>query len=167
MTAPLSKDLIRDLFDYADGKLFWRKSRGTRGVAGAVAGCAPIKSHAYHRVVINRRVMYRHRLVWVWHNGAIPDGLVVDHINGDTTDDRIENLRLATHRQNACNRKVHTNNKSGYKGVDYVPQFGGFRAVIYVDGKQRHLGIFDSPEKAHQAYIAASEEYYGDYSRSS
>lgn len=95
---------LRRLFDYQDGKLLWKEARrGGRGIkAGDVAG-TPHAIEKRQMIRIARKLYYRNRLVWEYFNGPIPEGMEIDHINCERSDDRIENLRLATRRQNARN----------------------------------------------------------------
>jgi hypothetical protein len=103
-----------------------------------------------------------HRLVMMAFLGLQPDELV-DHINGDSLDNRLSNLRKCTLAQNGYNSKKPKNNKSGYKGVCF--QQNKWRASIHVNGKQKFLGYYDTPEEAHAAYCAAAREYYGEFAR--
>jgi hypothetical protein len=89
------------LFDYKDGKLI-------RKATGKEAGGYDDKG--YRRIRIDGKIYKTHRLVWLWHTGKMPD-LYVDHINHKVDDNRIENLRLATHQENKRN--------SSKKGVTY------------------------------------------------
>ena len=93
-----------------------------------------------------------------------PTGKEVDHINGDTLDNRRANLRVCTRAENAKNRKINRNNTSSYKGV-HRHQTGAWRSRIQVGGKRISLGLFDTPELAHAAYKRAEKEYYGEYAR--
>lgn len=96
--------------EYRDGKLYWRKPTSVTGSGpnqpGKEAGC---KHHYGYRVLNFRKKMYQvHRIIWELHNGSVPDGLTIDHINRDKLDNRIENLRLADYSvQN--NNKAHPN----------------------------------------------------------
>ena len=94
-----------------------------------------------------------------------PDGLVVDHINGDTLDNRLENLRVCTQGQNVMNQSVRIDNKSGYRGVHFDSPTRKWRARIWVNKKCFHLGLFDSPLDAHAAYCAASSDMHGEFGR--
>jgi hypothetical protein len=93
------------------------------------------------------RTILIHRLVWVYHNGAIPSGLTIDHINQNKTDNRIENLRLVTHSENMKNLRRAKNNRSGVTGVS-LKKDGSYQAYIYVDRKMHHLGKFLCLEEA-------------------
>ena len=88
---------------------------------------------------------------------------IVDHINGITLDNRRENLRVATHAENMQNRKLHTNNTSGYKGVE--SSRGLWRATIYADNIRIHLGSFVTKEEAALAYNKAALKYHGEFAR--
>ena len=98
-------------------------------------------------------VLYKaHSLVWFYFNGTWPTK-VIDHINGDTLDNRIENLRDVSHQQNSWNlQKAKCNSKSGYLGVDWKPDRKKWRAQIRINGAKKLLGYFDAVEDASAAY---------------
>jgi hypothetical protein len=98
-------------------------------------------------------------------HGFVTGWSYVDHINGDGLDNRRANLRQATHAGNMQNQRRPKNNTSGYKGVSWHRATGKWRAYIKRDGKQVHLGIFDTPEAAAHAYDDASRELHGAFSR--
>jgi hypothetical protein len=90
--------------------------------------------------------------------GRWPNG-VVDHINGDTSDNQWSNLRDVTHSVNCQNqRRAKRSNASGLLGVSFFD--GKPRASISVDGRPIHLGTFDTPEAAHQAYVEAKRKLH-------
>ena len=142
----LAQSLLRELFSYDDGKLIWRVSLSKRVKPGDHAGYCH-KRNSYRELMVQRKRYAEHRCVWVWHNGAIPDGLVVDHINNDRTDNRIENLRLLTTRQNKSRRgKV----KPDQQGLPTC--ISKARRQYYVrisrNGKQHYLGGHKTLEEA-------------------
>lgn len=105
-----------------------------------------------------------HRIIYERISGiALNKGQYIDHIDGDGLNNTRENLRLVTNAENLKNRKRHSNNKSGYKGV--VAQDGKYRAKITVNGKRISLGMYDTPEEAHEAYKAAAIKYHGEFAR--
>jgi hypothetical protein len=91
-------------------------------------------------------------------------GLFVDHINGNTLDNRKENLRLATHSQNMFNKRPRVNAASPYKGVESSDgTVRPWRARITFGGKRRHLGSFATEEEAALAYDHAARESFGEF----
>jgi hypothetical protein len=87
------------------------------------------------------------------------DGKQADHKNGNGLDNRRENLRIATPQENM--RNVRGTASSGIKGA--YRQGSRWRAKIAVDGKQIHLGYFDTAEEAGAAYAKAAEQYFGEF----
>ena len=92
-----------------------------------------------------------HRLAWAMHYGKWPD-LFIDHIDGDTLNNCITNLRQCTSSENYQNRKLCKFNKFGFTGVSFHKATGKFVAQIQVDKKRKHLGIFNTAEEAAEAY---------------
>lgn len=87
----------------------------------------------------------------------------VDHIDGNTFNNRKSNLRVATHQQNTFNCGVRGDSKSGFKGVTYHKATGRWRARIGVNYQQINLGEFDTPEEAALAYNEAAQKYHGEF----
>lgn len=119
-----------------------------------VAGFHSVRG--YHVITLNYKRYLRHRLVWSYHNGDIPAGYVVDHINGVPGDDRIENLRLCTHADNTAAgvAKLQATNTSGYNGVYWNKQYSKWHARCVHQGRSSHVGYFTSAEAAHAALVA-------------
>lgn len=141
-TKPLpSLDTVRRLLNYdpETGVFRWRISIG-KAAAGMTAGCT---ASGYILIGIHGRLIKAHRLAWLMHYGVEPMG-DIDHVNGVRSDNRICNLREASHSQNMHNRRADHDNKSGIKGVCWNKWKNKWMA--YVNGK--HLGYFDQPEKA-------------------
>jgi len=111
------------------------------------AGNYKRKTTFLHRVIINA-----------------PSGMEVDHINGNTLDNRKANLRVCKHSENTKNRKLNRN-KTGYKGVCFRKDRRKYTARIRKDGKLYFLGYFSTPEEAYAAYCEASKKYHGEFGR--
>lgn len=103
------------------------------------------------------------RVVWFMHYGEDPGELFIDHINGDPSDDRACNLRLASHAENMRNARCRSHNSLGIKGVARCR--GRYRAVITHNGVRMRLGVYDTPEQAHEAYVEAAQKYHGKFAR--
>jgi hypothetical protein len=156
---------VRQMLDYdpQTGIFVWKVWRGRTNKIGKVAGTSD--RMGYRKIMLGGRFYMAHRLAWLYVHGEWPP-VYMDHINGDTSDNRIANLRPATHTQNALNKGMHRNNTSGYKGVVWIKSRGYWTATIQVNGKRRRLGVFDSKEAAHEAYSAAAREHFGEWARS-
>ena len=103
---------------------------------------------------------YLHRVLL----NAPPDKHV-DHINGDTFDNRKCNLRLCEHKENIRNAKRQKRNVSGFKGVSFSAEKERYVAHIRTDGKSRYLGYFDKKEDAARAYNLAAQQFFGKFAR--
>lgn len=111
------------------------------------------KNRVKHYVYMHREIM------------QAPKDKVVDHINGDTLDNRKSNLRICTVTENSRNSRKSKSNTTGYKGVHYYKARNNYSARIRVDGKDIHLGYFKTPEEAHVAYSTAANIYFGEFAR--
>lgn len=140
------------------GVISWRVARGTRARAGVTAGC--LDPQGYRVIGIDNRAFLAHRLAWALATGAWPCG-EIDHINGNKSDNRFCNLRIATSAQNKMNR-------GKYKGslLKGVAKTGNrFRGYITINGVRKHLGSYPTQELAHAAYCEAAQKAFGAYHR--
>jgi hypothetical protein len=115
------------------------------------------KNHGYRVVKIHQRSYLAHRIIWKLVTGDDPGEFDIDHIDGDPTNNKWNNLRLATRSQNAFNRLSNRNNKLGYKGVHAIKNKNGtvrYRAII--NGK--HIGYYGNVEDAHKAYLVEAKK---------
>lgn len=149
----------RRMFSYQpDGTLIRRVAHGGKP-PGAVVGSA--HHDGYVQTKFRGLNFQVHRIVWLMHHGDLPD--VLDHINGDRADNRIENLRSVTRAMNRQNLRSATRiNRTGFLGVTLVARNKKrpFLAAIKVDGKRRELGYFEKPELAHEAYVTAKRKFH-------
>jgi hypothetical protein len=127
-------------------------------------GTRATKRRRYTLINIRKHLYRAHRLVWLYVHGEWPDN-EIDHINGDGTDNRIANLRLATRSQNVGNTRTPKHNTSGFKGAYWNKRAGRWFAQIRHQKKQYHLGHFDTVEEAHAAYAEAARRMRGAFAR--
>lgn len=105
-------------------------------------------------------VILMHRVI-----AGAPAGAEIDHVNGDGTDNRRQNLRVATHRQNMQNTSLRSDNTSGLKGAFWDKSTNRWMAAIGHDGRFINLGRYNTAEEAHEAYAAAARRLFGEFAR--
>ena len=154
------KELVR--YDATTGKLFWIQPVARRVKAGDEAGS---KDRHGVRVKIDKAKYLAHRIIWLLVTKQDPGNDLVDHIDGNPHNNKFTNLRLASRHQNSCNRKKHSNNTSGLKGVSWHKAIKKWQACINTENKRIFLGYFDSKEKAYAAYCDAAQKLHKDFAR--
>lgn len=120
-------------------------------------------TNGYETVCVCGKRYYAHRLAWFYIHGVWPEK-EIDHENGSKINN-YSNLRIATHQQNACNKKKPSTNKSGFKGVSWHKSAGCWAAHIKFCGKSKYLGLFETAEAASVAYDAKAQELFGKFKR--
>ena len=153
----LSQGRLKSLLHYDPdtGVFTWKVSPSSRVRPGDRAGSK--NGRGYIRIMIDTKHYMTHRLAWLYVYGVWPVDKI-DHINGDSLDNRICNLREATQAENMQNITVSASNTTGYLGVS--PVMSKYRAQIRVNCTALYLGLFDTPEQAHQAYLAAKAKFH-------
>lgn len=153
-TIPIEK--IGQFVEYncETGDFIHKKKRYAGKVAGTFA------KTGYRQLMIDGKTMLAHRVAWAIVHGAWPDG-DIDHINGERSDNRICNLRLATRSQNLQNiRKIRGDNRCGVTGVFFNAKHNKWQAQITSNGKGKYLGLFEDKSSAAQAYATAKRELH-------
>lgn len=150
---------FNEIFTYRDGILIWNFSPNSSVKKFDKADRG--RSLKYYTSVQYKGVTYlSHRVIWQMFYGEIPDGLVVDHKDGNKWNNRISNLRLVTTQQNLCNT---TRKMPGLKGAHFDAEKNKWRSSIMVKGNKKHLGFFENQEEAHKAYCKASSSHHGEF----
>lgn len=157
----LTQERLKEILEYnpKTGVFTYLIPRGGKS-PGDQAGS--INQLGYCQIEIDYKKHLRHRLAWLYIYGEFPEGFL-DHVNGITTDDRIENLREATAGENQFNSRRRKDNKSGFKGVHWHKGINKWVGSVKHNKKQIHVGSFDCPKKANQAVKAKREELHGAF----
>ena len=157
---PMTQEDLNALFLYnpETGELKWRTT-GTGRRPDRVAG--GVSALGYLVVGIRGKLYRVHRVIYKMVHGLEPD--FIDHIDGDCLNNRIGNIRICSSSENSMNQKIHSNNKSGRKGV--CRHKGKWLASICLNYRQIYLGYFDDIDEAAAAYAAASKKYHGEFGR--
>ena len=154
MSKHLQHDRLIEMLSYdPEIGVFFRK-QSVRGVKkGAQAG--HVMRKGYRQLMLDGVFYLEHRLAWFYVYKKWPD-FQIDHINEVKTDNRILNLRDVCQTKNLLNQsKPQKNNTSGFRGVSFQRKTGKYRAQLMIEGKQHHLGEFETSVQAYQAYLSA------------
>lgn len=133
---PIDLQILSKLFNYDNGNLYWKET-------GKKAGTP--RKEGYIVIQINKIQYYAHRLIWSLLNGEIPSDKYIDHINRNKSDNKIENLRLVTNRENALNKPNKPSN-TGIYGVSKDRDY--YKVSFTVNNKSIHVGNFKDLLKA-------------------
>ena len=170
----ITQQHLTEIFDYRDGDLYWKRDSNQRPqwnahFAGRKAGRGTPRGYVHvcfrpsARNGLNKtRHFLLHRLIFCFHRGYYPE--TVDHINGDASDNRIENLRPAKPHENSANQAPRPG-ISGFSGVN-ARKNGTYEVRVSFAKKRHHLGIYNSLEEARLAYAWAAAALKGEWQRS-
>lgn len=168
----LTQEQAHSLFEYKDGMLYWKirplsdfKTEGCYVQWNKRYGYQQVGSCArtYVNVSINKIRYQAHRIIFLMHYGYLPK--IIDHINGKPQDNRIENLRAATHSENLRNSKIAKNNTSGLKNVFWYKQRQKWGVRIIINKKSKSFGLYDDIELADLVAHEARNKYFGYFAR--
>jgi len=153
------------IYDKDTGHFYWRRSgpgRDTSKPAGTIQKTG--SSKGYIKVTISKKRHRAHALAWLYIYGVYPP--LIDHKDGNPSNNGIDNLRPTTQAMNAGNAKLSKRNKSGHKGVVWDKQKRKWMASIRSsEGRHRTIGRFDDKEQAAEAYRKAALERFGEFAR--
>jgi hypothetical protein len=154
----ITQEYLQSIFEYKDGQLFWKIKPSCRIHKNTIAGTW---NNGYCFVSINKKKYLVHRFIFMMHNGYLPN--FIDHIDGNPSNNLINNLRPATKSENACNRKLSIINKSGIKNVNWKKN--KWCVQIQINKQKIHIGYYKDIELAELAAIEARNKYHGQFAR--
>jgi len=164
MKIPLTQEKALDVFEYREGALYWKKVNPQCKVVkvGDEAGMvATLKGDKYRRLFIDGYQYLTHRVIYLMHYGHIPK--VLDHIDGNSLNNKIENLRPASLSENAMNAKAKSTNSSGMKNVYWYEKYKKWLVKITFNKKEKFLGYFEDKELAELVSIEARNKFHGNF----
>jgi len=150
---------LKELFEYIDGELYWKVNKGNV-LAGKKAGSK--RSDGYKTIRIDRQGYLSHRLIFLYHHGYLP--LEVDHINGNLSDNRIENLIPSTHIESQQTRKIPFNNKTKNAGVVWHKATNKWQVRLNFYGVRKYFGIYKDIDYAIFVANAMRYKYHKQFS---
>lgn len=154
----ITQSKLLELFDYCDGQLIRKKNLG-KFKKGTPAGT--LRLDGYSQIHLNYKIYKTHQLIFLFHHGYIPP--IIDHIDRNPLNNKIENLREVTATQNCANTKKNKNNKSGYRGVSWNKIAKKWAAHISINKKKKYLGFFKTAEIAYEAYCTEAKKHFGEF----
>ncbi len=151
----ITQTRLMELFTYnPDTGNFIRNTSIGPYKSGSIAGS--LKRDGYVRIVADKINYAAHRLAWLYMYGYIPEK-DIDHINRIRNDNRITNLRPVTRSENSRNQNMRPTNTSGFAGVTFQKSCNKWQAQIQYLGEKVYLGVYNTAEEAHEAYLEAAE----------
>jgi hypothetical protein len=162
-TEILTQDYLKEIFEYRDGELYWKISKAQKLKIGQIAG--GLRNDGRKATKINNKLYLNHRLIFFYHYGYFPT--MIDHIDLNPLNNKIENLREVTRAQNNWNTLKPIRNKSGIKNVSWHKASKKWAVQIGVNGKNKILGYFADIELAELVAVEARNKYHGIYARHS
>jgi hypothetical protein len=159
----LTQEEAHRLFEYRDGSLFWRERPKTSCKPKEDAEAGTASGHGYRKIRRGKKTYYVHQLIFLMQHGYIPE--VVDHIDGNKSNNYVENLRASSKSLNACNSKLPSHNTSGTKGVIWLKRECKWVARVQINKKVIHLGTFDDIELASLVSDEARRLYHGEHAK--
>jgi hypothetical protein len=145
-------------FDLVDGKIYYKETYNSRAMKGLEAGT--VQNNGYRSVIIKGRDFLAHRIIYYLHYGVWPGDFQVDHIDGDKLNNKPENLRLVTNKQNNRSyKKARKGVTSKYRGVYWDKSINKYRATIYHNNKVIYLGLYTCEKEAALTYNIAADRY--------
>jgi hypothetical protein len=161
----ISQVQLREVLDYnPDTGIFRWKIKSSKSLSiGETAGCT--RADGYVTIQYNAIPYLAHRLAWVYTHGELPSTSIIDHVDGNPSNNKLNNIRVCAPTQNQQNRRVNSNSISGFKGVSWVEERQKWKARTWLKRKYYFLGYFDTKEDAIKAHQSFCITYHGEFYR--
>lgn len=155
----LTQEYLKSILYYnpETGKFVRLVSTSNKVKIGDIAGS--IQNTGYVAISVKNKRYLAHRLAWLYVHGSFPSKQI-DHINGNRSDNRLINIRECSQCENNQNMVSNKNSTSKYIGVSWNKERLKWRATIYINGKQKHLGRFNTEKEAFDAYVKAKAKLH-------
>ncbi len=147
----ITQKRLKELFEYENGLLIRIVKTSNNTKVGDVVRTST-DTAGYAIVTIDGAIQKVHRMIWIYHNGAIEDKYIIDHKDRNKSNNKIENLRKVTKQENSFN--------SNAKGYYYHKKLKKWRSMIGIDGVRKSLGCFETEAEAKVAYQNAKKEFH-------
>ena len=158
-TESITQDYLNQLFEYRDGVLYWKVKPSKKVLIGDKAGNK--REDGYCLTMTAGKRYLNHRLIFLMHHGCLPQ--FIDHIDGNPSNNKIENLRAAKSTQNQHNRKLGKDNISSLKNVGWHAKRKKWEVKVRVNNKRKHIGYFEDLELAALVAQEARNKYHGEF----
>ena len=157
----LTQEKLIEIFEYKDGHLYWKKKIAKNIIVGSKAGW--ISGAGNYDLMYQNKTYKVHRLIFALHHGYFPK--IIDHIDGNPLNNKINNLREATHSQNLQNSKLRKDNKSGEKGVIWDKKYKKWRVSCVLNKKQYHGGYYKNLTEAIESVRKLRTQLHEEFAR--
>lgn len=159
----LTQEEAHRLFEYKDGTLYWREKPRCSRKSDNSLEAGTTTTGGYKKIGIRQKKYYVHQLVFLMQHGYLP--ATIDHIDGDATNNRVDNLRPSDKSKNACNSKTRSDNSSGCRGVAWHKKAGKWMVQVVYNKKPKYLGLYDNFEFACLVADEARDLYHGEHAK--
>jgi len=154
----ITQEFLHKMYEYRNGVLY-KKPQSKRSKKDLIVGT--IRKDGYIRMAINYKYYYAHRLIYMMFHNEMP--IQIDHIDGNPSNNKIENLRKADNTKNSFNKNLTKSNTSGVKNVYWAKNCKKWAVLIQAFGKKKYLGLFKDLELAELVAIEARNKYHKEY----
>lgn len=162
----LTQKRLRELLYYesTSGNFLWVAKSSPKSNYIKIGDIAGSRDNGCIRIKVHKKSYLAHRLVWLYVYGKFPEKLL-DHVDGNRSNNKVDNLREATSAQNTLNQRLRVSNTSGFKGVSKQGEVDKWRAYCSVNGEIIYLWLYDTPEEAGHIREEFAKKNHGEFYR--